>query len=388
MNRFDALVERKMTNSVKWDLTKEIFGYDELLPMWVADMDFPSPDEVLKALHERVNHGVFGYTIPSESTGRAIQQWVNQRHNWKTDPKSYVYSSGVVAALSTSVLAYTEPGDQVVVQPPVYYPFFDTVEKNNRVVLGNELLLENGRYEIDFDDLGKKLAEKKTKLFFLCNPQNPSGRVWRREELERIAELCIKHDVLIISDEIHSDLLLFGNKHIPIAYLSEELAQRSITCISPSKTFNIAGLQAAAIIIPNDSLRRKYNEIQSSQGFFTLNTLGIVAMEAAYSYGEGWLNELLSYLEENVTFLTAYLQEKLPAVKVMVPESTYLVWLDASGLNLEDNELKRLLLQKGKLALEQGSKYGKNGAGFLRMNIACPRSTLEEGLKRFVVAFS
>ncbi|MGM0875537.1 MAG: MalY/PatB family protein [Bacillota bacterium] len=386
MSRFDQVINRKNTDSVKWD-TKRIFGYKDVLPMWVADMDFPAPDEVLDALHSRVDHGIFGYTMPGTSTAEAIKGWLKNRHNWEIDSNIITYSPGIVTAISIAIQAYTESEDMIVVQPPVYYPFFEMAKKHKREVLFNQLHLNsNNRYEIDFDDLEEKLSNKMTKMFILCNPHNPSGRIWSKEELTRIGELCIKYDVLIISDDIHSDLLLFNNKYTPIASINKSIANQTITCIAPSKTFNLAGLQASAVLISNDSLKQKYNNIQQLHGLMTLNTFGADAMEAAYKYGERWLDELIHYLEENVLFIENYIKEHLPEVKVMRPESTYLVWLDARDLHKTDKELKNLLLKKGELALEPGSKFGENGAGFLRMNFACPRETLKDGLNRLVKA--
>ncbi len=387
MSRFDTVINRKKTDSVKWDYTKKIFGVEDVLPMWVADMDFSVPDEVIDALHSRIDHGVFGYTMPGSKMEEAVKKWLKNRHNWEINTKSITYSPGIVTAISMAIHAFTTLEDKIVVQPPVYYPFFEIAQKHDRKVLYNKLILNDEfRYEVDYVDLEDKLSDEKTKLFILCNPHNPSGRVWSREELTKIGDLCIKHDVLIISDDIHSDLLLFGNRYTPIASIREDIANQTITCIAPSKTFNLAGLQASILLIPNDSLKRKYNAIQQLFGLMTINTLGADAMEAAYSSGEKWLNELLTYLENNVVIIENYLKEHLPEIKIMRPESTYLVWIDVRSLNKPDKELQELLLKKGKLALHIGSKFGENGEGFLRMNIACPKATLLEGLERLVTA--
>lgn len=388
MSQFDKIIDRRNSKSVKWDFTKNIFGVDDVLPMWVADMDFQAPKEVLQALNDRVNHGIFGYTKPAASTAEIIQTWLAKRHEWNVQAKEIIYSPGIVTALGTAILAYTERGDHVIIQPPVYHPFFHMVERNDRTLIHNNLSLNNGKYEIDFEDLEKKLADEKTKLFILCSPHNPSGRVWTKEELNRLGSLCVKHNVIIVSDEIHSDLLLFDSHHTPIASISDEYAELTITCVAPSKTFNLAGLQASAVIIANDSLRRKFLQVQASQGLTSLNTFATTAMEAAYQYGEKWLDELITYLEENIMFVKSYLEEHLPKVKVMIPEASYLIWLDTRELGLNDDELKSLLLKKGKLALEFGPKYGDKGTGFLRMNIGCPKSMVEEGLKRLIHALS
>ena len=386
MSRFDQIINRRNTNSVKWD-TKGIFGAEDVLPMWVADMDFSAPDEVIEALKTRANHGILGYTMPRSDTEVAILSWLKKRNNWEIDSSSITYSPGIVTALSMAIQAFTEPEDKIVVQPPVYYPFFEMAKKHKREVLYNQLLLtSDNRYDIDFEDLEEKLSDKMTKLFILCNPHNPSGRVWRKEELIKIGELCVKHNVYLISDDIHSDLILFGNQYTPIASINETIANQTITCIAPSKTFNLAGLQTSVVLIKNDTLRRKFNAVQQLYGLMTVNTFGADAMEAAYKYGEDWLDELIHYLEDHIHFIENYIKENLPEVKVTRPDASYLVWFDVRYLQKSDEEIMKLLLEKGKLALEPGSKFGKNGAGFLRMNIACPRETLKDGLGRFVKA--
>ncbi|MDQ0229797.1 MalY/PatB family protein [Metabacillus malikii] len=388
MNQFDEMINRKDSSSAKWS-TKKIFGDEEVLPMWVADMDFRAPDKVIEAIHQCADHGVFGYSMPMEETEKAIQSWLKQRHNWEISDNIITYSPGIVTAISMAIQTFTGADDKIVVQPPVYYPFFEMAKKHKREVLYNALKLnENHRYEIDFADFEKKVADPKTKMFILCNPHNPSGRIWSRDELTKMAELCLKHDVLIISDDIHSDLLLFGNEYTPLASISEEIANNTITCIAPSKTFNLAGLQASAVLIPNATLKRKYTQTLQLHGLMGLNTFGMVSMEAAYKHGSEWLDQLINYLEDNVKEVEKVVQEKLPHFKVMRPESTYLVWIDARKEQKTDEEMKELLLKKGKLALEPGSKFGENGAGFLRMNIACPRETLRDGLNRLVQAFS
>nr|WP_257535881.1 MalY/PatB family protein [Metabacillus litoralis] len=389
MSRFDQVINRKKTDSVKWDYTKRIFGVEDVLPMWVADMDFPAPEEVIDALHTRVDHGIFGYTMSGSKMEESVKNWLDSRHSWKIDPKTITYSPGIVTAISMAIHAFTTSEDKIVVQPPVYYPFFEIAQKHKREVLYNQLLLnEEFRYEIDFNDLEEKLSDERTTLFILCNPHNPSGRVWSKEELTRIGDLCIKHNVLIISDDIHSDLLLFGNQYTPIASIRKDIANQTITCIAPSKTFNLAGLQASILLIPNDSIKRRYNEVQQVFGVMGINTLGAEAMQAAYEHGSNWLDELIQYLQENVLLIEEYLMNHLPQVKIMRPESTYLVWIDARNVNKSDKELQELLLNKGKLALHIGSKFGKNGEGFLRMNIACPKETLLDGLKRLKIALT
>lgn len=366
-----------------------MFGAEDVLPMWVADMDFSAPDEVIEALKERANHGVLGYTLPGSDTQAAILGWLKKRKNWEVDPSSITYSPGIVTALSMAIQAFTEPEDKIVVQTPVYYPFFELAKKHKREVLYNELrLTSDQRYDIDFKDLEEKLADKMTKLFIFCNPHNPSGRVWRKEELIKISELCVKHNVLLLSDDIHSDLILFDHQYTPIASINEAIANQTITCMAPSKTFNLAGLQTSVVFIKNDTLRRKFNAVQELYGLMTVNTFGADAMEAAYKYGGKWLDELIHYLEEHILFIESYIKENLPEVKMTRPEASYLVWFDVRALQKSDEEIMKLLLEKGKLALEPGSKFGENGAGFVRMNIAYPRDIVRDGLERFVKALT
>lgn len=388
MHDFDQKINRKGTRSVKWDLTKELFGSEDVLPMWVADMDFPSPKAVQQSLINRINHGIFGYTYPSMETKQIIKNWLQKRHGWDIPPAYIEFSAGVVKALSTAIRAFTTKGDHIVIQSPVYYPFFDMVTLNERIVVENELMLNNGQYKMNFSDLEEKLANEKVKMLLLCNPHNPSGRVWTKEELTKVGELALKYNVIVVSDEIHSDLMLFGSTHTPYASIDKQFADHSITCIAPSKTFNLAGLQASALVIPNHKMRKTFKDFEKKQGTFTLNTLGITAMEAAYQHGEQWLNDLLVYLEENVRLVEKFIEDEIPLLKVMRPQSTYLVWIDCRKLGKDEKELKNSLLKEGKLGLEMGSKYGKNGEGFVRMNIACSRETLKEGLKRLKIALT
>ena len=383
---FHQTYNRENTSSVKWGLTEQIFGTGDVLPMWVADMDFQPPGEVRQALQKRLEHGIFGYTYMSTATANAIKAWQEKKHNWKTDTDWILYDTGVVPSIATAIKAFTLPGDNVMLQAPVYAPFFEMIKINDRKIINSPLILSNNRYEIDFEDFENKLKEG-VKLFLLCNPHNPGGRVWTEEELRKIGDLCYQYNCLILSDEIHSDLVYKPNRHIPIASLDEKYKDIVITCIAPTKTFNIAGLQASVIIVPNKKLRKAFEKIQRQQGFFSLSTFGIIGMEAAYEHGEPWLEQLLVYLTENIRITKQFIQENLPDVKVMDPEGTYLLWLDCRSLKLNDAEIKDLLLNKGKLALEPGTKYGQEGEGFVRMNIACPRELLLDGLERLKKAF-
>ncbi|MGN9866383.1 MalY/PatB family protein [Bacillus swezeyi] len=385
---FNTKHNRLGTQSVKWDLTQELFGVNDALPMWVADMDFRAPQAVIDALQQRLEHGVFGYTSANAKTKEAVVSWLSRRHGWESEPSFIIFSPGIVTALGTAVQAFTEPGDKVIVQPPVYPPFFDMVTKNGRTVLHNPLIEKDGRYEMDFHDLEKKLSEPDVKLFILCNPHNPSGRSWTKEELTKLGELCLGHGVTVVSDEIHSDLMLNGRKHTPFASISPEFAELSITCIAPSKTFNLAGLQASAILIPDRAKRTAFTQVMQRQGLHSLNTFAVAAIEAAYSKGEPWLDHLISYIEHNMEEVRRFLEKELPDVQMMKPDASYLAWLDCRALGLSDQEIKHKLIHKGKLILEAGPKYGPGGEGFVRMNVGCSLSVVKDGLIRLKTAFS
>lgn len=389
MSKFDfnKVHDRSETHSVKWDATENVFGTSDVLPMWVADMDFQPPEAVIDAIKNRLDHGIFGYTFVPYSVTEAMQAWLKKRHSWEIEKSSVVYSEGVVPSISTAIRAFTEKDDKVLVHSPVYTPFFNMVKNNDRTLVTSKLKYDNSRFKLDFEDFEAKLKEG-VKLFILCNPHNPGGRVWTKDELEKIGDLCLKHDCLIVSDEIHSDLVFKPNVHIPIASIKEEFKEITATFVAPSKTFNLAGMQASAAIISNQELKDKFKTIQQQQGFFTLNTFAIVGMEAAYRHGEAWLEQLLDYLDENMEITVQYIKEKLPALKPMKADSTYLLWIDCRELGLSDEEIKERLLYKGKLALEPGTKYGEGGEGFVRMNLACPRDTLNEGLERLRKAFT
>ncbi|YCA43312.1 pyridoxal phosphate-dependent aminotransferase [Bacillus sp. JZ8] len=386
-NSFDQVLNRQNTQSVKWDFNKAVYGTDDVLPMWVADMDFKPPQKVLDVLSERIQHGIFGYTSPTTDTYKSVCRWLHKRHGFSVDASSLIYSPGIVFAISMAVQAFTNEGEQIVIQPPVYTPFFNMIQQNNRKLVENPLILENGQYKMDFADLEEKFAQG-AKMMILCSPHNPAGRVWTKQELQKVADLCVQYNVILLSDEIHSDLVYKPNKHIPIASLSEETANLTITCVAPSKTFNLAGLQASVIVIPNKSLRLKYQETQRKQGAGGLNTFGIIALQAAYNYGEEWLEELLPYLKENINTVHEFIQKEIPDIELIYPEGTYLAWIDCRRTGFSDEELKERLLHKGHLALEPGPKYGTQGEGFVRMNLGCSKETVLEGLKRLKIALS
>ncbi|MBM4760705.1 MalY/PatB family protein [Bacillus sp. B15-48] len=384
---FDQLINRKDTASVKWEMTKDIFGTEDVLPMWVADMDFPPPPKVIEAMTNRVSHGIFGYTFANQTVTEAIQHWLSTRHQWDIDKPSILFSPGVVPSISLAIQSLTNEGDKILLQSPVYSPFFSMIELNKRVVVNSQLVLKDNHYEIDFEDFESKLKDG-VKLFLLCNPHNPGGRVWTKEELTKIGELCLKYNCYILADEIHSDLVFTPHRHIPIASIKDEFAEITLTCIAPTKTFNLAGIQASAVIISNSSLRKKFRAEQQKQAMTSLNLFGIYGMEAAYRFGEDWLNQLLHYLKGNIDEAIAFIQTHIPKMRVIVPDGTYLLWIDCREFKLSDKEIRERLLQKGKLGLEPGPKYGPGGEGFVRMNLACPRETLADGLNRLKKAFT
>jgi cystathionine beta-lyase len=386
MDCFDRIINRKNTASVKWDETRRIFGRDDLLPMWIADMDFLSPQPVIEALKKRAEHGVFGYSSLTESYFAAIENWMKKRHGWTIQREWICTSPGVVTGISLLVNLFSQPGDRIIIQPPVYYPFFQVIKNNGREVVLNALTLRqhNGEvlYEIDFDDFMLKIRRYKPKMFILCSPHNPVGRVWTKEELKQLGEICLEHDVLVIADEIHADIVYPNHYHIPFALLSKEFEMNSITCVSPSKTFNLAGLQTSVLLIPNPELRKAYLDHLHRLALNSTNLFGALALEYAYRYGEDWLDQLLIYLNGNVQLLTRFISDHLPQIMVIKPQGTYLVWLDCRGLGMDDQQLERFMLNEARVALRHGYLFGPGGEGFVRINIACPRSMLQDGLKR------
>ncbi|TCP31279.1 cystathionine beta-lyase [Scopulibacillus darangshiensis] len=378
---FNIETERFNTASVKWDETENLFGDKDILPMWVADMDFRIPDEVVEALKNRAEHGIFGYTTRSESYLNAVVDWMKERHQWDVKKEWLCHSPGVVTGLSLIVDAFTKPGDKVVIQPPVYYPFTKVVLKHGRDLVFNPLKFEDNRYTMDFDDLERKL-DPDVKLLILCSPHNPVGRVWTKEELTRLGEICLKHGGIVVSDEIHFDLVFKEHQHVPFATISEAFANNAIVCTAPSKTFNLASLQTSNIIIPNDGLRETYTAQLEKYSLGMPNAMGMVAAEAAYRYGEEWLDQCIDYVKENLDFMTDYISKNIPKIKVIQPEGTYLAWLDCRLLDLEEKKQEELMLKKAKVAFDEGYIFGQGGTGFTRINLACPRSILVEGLKR------
>jgi len=378
---FDEVVDRTNTSSIKWDARQNVFGNPDVLPMWVADMDFRSPQFVTDAIAKRLTHPVLGYTLRPDSYFEAIVGWVKRRNGWDIDREWIAHCPGVVPGLNVAVLAYTSPGDRIVIQTPVYPPFFDAVKQNNRTLVESPLTIANGRFEIDFEDLDQKLEG--AKAIILCNPHNPVGRVFEEDELRRVGELCLKHGVTIISDEIHSDIIMPPHKHLHIANLDERFAAITVTFMAPSKTFNLAGLSTAYAVIPNAELRTKYLHVLEHQLHIGMgNISGIVGLEAAYNNGDEWLDQLIAYVQGNIAHLDELLKAKLPKVTCYKPEGTYLAWLDFSAYELNDDELDQKLIHEAKVGLNNGSAFGAEGRGFRRINLACPRAYVEEAVER------
>jgi cysteine-S-conjugate beta-lyase len=386
---FDTVCNRDDTNCLKWDARKSIFKRDDIIPMWVADMDFPVAAPIVEALKKRAEHPFYGYTMPGKNVIESVVRRMSSKYNWKIDPEWVIFTPGVVPALGIAVRSMTHPGDEIILQEPVYYPFFPVVTSGGCHIAGNPLKLVNGRYEMDFVGLAAKFKPKdgmmpdqsRIKAIILCNPQNPVGRLWNKNELVRMGEIILSNEAAVISDEIHCEILFKGNRHTPFASISKEFEQNSITCMSPSKTFSLAGLEASSIIIPNDKLRKDFANARSAI-LPGPNLFGYTAMEAAYRHGDEWLEQLLEYLQGNLEFLQDYTARKIPRVQVIQPQGTYLIWLDCRGLALDDFKLRSFMRDKARVGLDDGFLFGKGGSGFQRMNIACPRSILKEALER------
>lgn len=385
---FDQVINRKNTNCLKYDFAKRRGKPENVLPLWVADMDFRISSYIQEALISQVEHGIYGYSEVQDEYFKVLQSWMQHHYEWKVERNWLIKTPGIVFALAMAVKAYTKEGDGVLIQQPVYYPFSEVIEDNGRRIIDSTLIRdENGHYQIDFHDFEEKIVKENVKLFFLCNPQNPTGRVFTKEELERLGDICYRHHVIVVSDEIHADFVWHG-KHQVFANLKEEYKEITLTCTSPSKTFNIAGLQLSNIFIPNASLRRKFRKQVNAAGYSQLNATGLVAGEAAYRYGEQWLTAVRRYIKDNIRFTKRYLKENLPKVEMQELEGTYLVWLDFKKLGLSNEELDDLIINKAGLWLDSGAIFGESGAGFQRINVACPRSVLNEALNRLNKAVS
>lgn len=386
MYNFDNIIIREGTSCVKYDARKEVFGTENVLPMWVADMDFQSPPAVIEAARKLCDHGVFGYGFRSESTVEEFIKWVSRRHNWEVKREWISSSPGIVTAMPLTIRAFTSAGDKILIMTPVYPPFHSVVKDDGRQLICSPLVLRDGQYQVDWKDFETKLKSG-VKLFILCNPHNPLGRVWSREDLKKMGELCCKYNVIIFSDEIHADLELFGNRHTATASISEEIARNTITAMAPSKTFNIAGLLNSVIVSSSERLLSGFNKQLSLMHLNEGNIFGNVAMEAAYKYGESWLDELIKYLEENVNYTCDFINSEIPSIKMIKPQASFLLWLDFRETGYSHQEVGERLVKIAKLGLNDGIAFGKEGTGFRRMNIGTPLSVVKEGLIRLKSAF-
>lgn len=384
---FDKIIDRTNNFSAKWSEMNKNFGTNNLLPMWVADMDFLTAPCVMEALKDRLEQGIFGYTTRPSSYNESIVNWLDNRFSWKINQEWLMFSPAVITSISLLIQNLTQKNDKIMIQEPVYNPFHSIVESNERSLVISPLVkLDDGSYVMDYEDIEAKI--KDVKVFILCNPHNPVGRVWTREELTRLGEICLKHNVLVISDEIHSDIILKNHKHTPFASISKEFSENTITCMAPTKTFNLAGLQSSFLVISNPYYYEVMDKAFSILDIKRNNAFSLVATEAAYNYGEDWLYELIKYIEDNVDFAIDYIKNHIPQLKVKKPEGTYLLWVDFSNLNVDKKDLKNALINKGRIALSDGSSFGIGGDGYYRINLACPRSMVLEGLKRIEFAIN
>ncbi len=377
---FDTVIDRKNTCSLKYDFAKRRNMPEDVQPLWVADMDFKVSSYIQEALIKQVEHGIFGYSEVQDEYFQVLKGWMSRHYDWQVESEWLIKTPGIVFALAMAVKAFTDEGDGVLIQQPVYYPFSEVIADNGRKLVSNNLVQnEDGKYVIDFEDFEEKIVNEKIKLFFLCNPHNPVGRVWSKEELIRLGDICYKHNVIIVSDEIHADFV-FNGKHNVFVNLKDEYKEIAIVATSPSKTFNIAGLQVSNIFIPNKEIKNKFRKQIDAAGYSQLNVMGLVATKAAYEYGDEWYKAMHEYVRENIAYTKQFIEERLPCIKLVKNEGTYLLWLDFRNLNLSESELEDLIINKAKLWLDSGRIFGTSGKGFQRINVACPRQTLEEAL--------
>ena len=384
---FDTVVNRKNTNAIKYDLAKKRGKPEDAVSLWVADMDFPTAPCIQKVVAEKAAHGIWGYSRPDNRYYDALKKWYKERHNFEVQNEWVVNTPGVCFALATAIKAFTNEGESVLIQKPVYYPFFNIINSLQRKVVNSSLILKNNHYEIDFDDFERKIVQENVKMFILCSPHNPGGRVWTKQELQKISEICLAHNVLVVSDEIHSDITFGSNVHTVYGSLSEQALKNSIICTAPSKSFNLAGLQFSNIFIADEKLRKAFSEELEKTGYDEPSVFGIVAATAAYSEGADWFDSVKSYIWENILFAKKYIEENASQIKVLVPEGTYLLWLDFSKTGLSDSEINDRVLNKAKVWLDSGSMFGKEGEKFQRINCATPRIILEDALKRICSQF-
>ncbi|HNX66345.1 MAG TPA: PatB family C-S lyase [Bacteroidales bacterium] len=381
MYDFDEIIDRSSTDCIKYDCRESVFGRKDVIPMWVADMDFRTPPFVLRAINEKVEQGILGYSFRPEGYFTSLMKWVKHRHGWEISREWIEFSPGVVPALNMCTLAFTDPDDEIIIQPPVYTPFFGAINDHGRKPVLNNLVETSQGWRMDIEDLKKKITPS-TRMIILSNPHNPVGRAWSRDELSAVADLCYGKNIVVLSDEIHSDLMLPGNKHVPFASVSPEAAAMTVTCMAPSKTFNLAGLSTSSVIISNDILREKYHKTLEGLHMHLGNIFGNVASETAYTYGEGWLKELLSYVKENVDLVMSFCKTNIPVIKPVMPEATYMIWLDCRALRMSGRELHRFFVEKAGVGMNEGSAFGPGGEGFMRLNLACPRATVQKALEQ------
>lgn len=383
---FDTVVDRRNTCSLKYDFAEKRNMPKNLIPLWVADMDFKVSSYIQEALLKQAEHGIFGYSEVQEDYFEAVSRWMRERHDWNTESSWLVKTPGIVFALAMAVRAFTKEGDGVLIQQPVYYPFREVITDNGRRVVSNTLVQNSsGKYEIDFQDFEAQIVRERIKLFILCNPHNPVGRVWREEELKRLGDICYRHQVIVVSDEIHADFVFQGKHHV-FAGIREEYKEIAIVAASPSKTFNIAGLQLSNIFIPNEGLRAKFQKELNASGYSQLNVMGLVAAKAAYEHGGEWYEAMHQYVRENIAFAKQFIKERLPDIALTETEGTYLLWLDFRSLDLSEKELQKLIVQKAGLWLDNGAMFGETGRGFQRLNAACPRKILKEAFTKLEAA--
>lgn len=382
MYDFDKITDRKNTGSIKVDLIGKEQLPQDTIPLWVADMDFETAPEVRTALIRAAEHGIYGYTTATEEFFPGVENWFASRFGWQIQRDWMLQTPGVVFALAAAVRAFTKPGDHILIQRPVYYPFTRVIEQNGRIVVNSPLLYEEGRYRVDYEDFEAKITDSNVKMFILCNPHNPVGRVWSQEELRRMGDICNRHKVFVVSDEIHCDFIRPGFCHTNYATLGREYEQNCMLCTSPSKTFNLAGLQVSNIFIPNEEKRARMKREQDATAYHEAGLFGLTACQAAYAHGEPWLRELLDYLEGNLTYIKAFTKEHLPKLQLVEPEGTYLLWFDAGAYGYSPEQLRQRLRTEARLWLDEGDMFGPEGAGFIRLNMASPRGVIAQAMER------
>lgn len=382
---FDEIVPRKDTDCVKYDNVKEIFGTDDIIPMWVADMDWKTPPFIIDAMRKQLDHGVLGYSILSNRWRPAIQSWVSRHYGWKVESEEIAFVGGIVPAIAFALQCFTKAGDKVLIQPPVYHPYHNVTIELERTLVTNPLKLVNGQLEIDFEDFEEKV--KDCKLFLLCNPHNPCGRVWSKEELQRMCDICVKNNVLVISDEIHCDMALKGYRHTPFATVSEEAKNNCIIFMAASKTFNIAGLKSSYHIIQNEEIRNQYNEFLRKSELDSAHLFATLPVAAAYDNGDEWLEQMLEYIDANIDYMEEYLKTNMPKLGIIRPQASYLVFLDARGLGMPHDKMVEFFIREAKVGMNDGAMFGQGGEGFMRMNLGCPRATLKQALDRIKAAY-